>query len=78
MQFKKEFSICLIELEAWLKAIGIQELQKTIEQRVIHFANPNMHLESHISGSIWQMGSGDNFITDSSEQLNISNLNEAC
>jgi len=47
MQFKKEFSISLFAFEAWLQAIGIQELQKTIEQRIIHLGYPLMHLVSH-------------------------------
>ena len=32
---------------------------------------------SHISLSIWRMGSGDNFTTDISEQLHIANVKEA-
>jgi len=67
MQFTKEFSIRLVEFEAWWQAIGIQELQKTIEQHVIHFQYPKIHLMSHVSESIQQMGSGDNFTTDISE-----------
>ena len=52
MLFKKEFSICLVQFEAWWQAMGIQELRKTIVQRVIHFGYPQMHLVSHISESI--------------------------
>jgi len=37
MRFTKEFSISLIQLEAWWQASGVQELQTTIEQREIHF-----------------------------------------
>jgi hypothetical protein len=77
MRFKKEFSIRLIEFEAWWQAIGVQELRKTIEQRVIHFGYPKMHLVSHISESIRRMGSGDNFTTDISERLHIGNVKEA-
>jgi hypothetical protein len=51
-RFRKEFSICLIEFEAWWETIGIQALRKTIEQCVIHFRYPKMHLVSHISESI--------------------------
>jgi hypothetical protein len=51
-RFKKEFSIPMIEFEAWRETIGIQTLRKTIEQRVIHFGYPKMHLVSHISESI--------------------------
>jgi hypothetical protein len=77
MQFKKEFSIRLVEFEAWWQAIGIQELQKTIEQCVIQFGYPKMHLVSHIAESIWRMGSGDNFTTDISEQRHIGIVKEA-
>jgi len=77
MRFTKEFSIRLVEFEAWWQAISIQELRKTIEQRVIHFGYPKMHLVSHISESIRRMGSGDNFTTDISERLHIGNVKEA-
>jgi len=77
MRFKKEFTIRLIEFEAWWQAIGVQELRKTIEQRVVHFGYPKMHLVSHISESIRRMGSGDNFTTDISERLPIGNVKEA-
>ena len=53
MWFKKEFPIGLVEFDAWWQAMGVQELQKTIEQRVIHFVYAMMHLVSHISESIW-------------------------
>jgi hypothetical protein len=36
-QLKNEFSIYMIEYEAWWETICIQVLLKTIEQRVIHF-----------------------------------------
>ena len=51
-RFKTEFSIRLIEFEAWWETIGIQALRKSFEQRVIHFGYPKMHLVSHISESI--------------------------
>jgi hypothetical protein len=76
-RFKQEFSIRKIEFEAWWETIGIQALQKTIEQRVIHFGYPKMHLGSHISESIGRMGSGGNFTTDISELLHIANVKEA-
>jgi len=72
-----EFSIRLIEFEAWWETIAIQALRKSIEQREIHFGYPKMHLVSNISESIWRMGSGENFTTDISEQLHIANLKEA-
>jgi len=52
MRFTKEFSLRLIKFEACWEKIGIQALRKTIEQRVIHFGYPKMHLVSHISESI--------------------------
>ena len=52
MRFMKELSICMIEFEAWWKAIGGQEIRKTIEQHVLHFGYPKMHLVSHISETI--------------------------
>jgi hypothetical protein len=76
MGFKKEFSIRMIEFGAWWQAIIIQKLKKTIQQRVIHFGYPKMHLESHISESIRRMGFGDNFTTDISERLHIGNVKE--
>jgi len=67
----------MIEFEAWWETIGIQALRKTIEQHVIHFGYPTMHLVSHISESIRRMGSADNFITDISERLHIANVKVA-
>jgi len=51
-RFAQEFSNLLFQFEAWWQAISGQELQKTIEQRVIHFGYPNMCLVRHISESI--------------------------
>jgi len=76
-RFKKEYSIHLIEFEAWWETIDIQAPRKTIEQRIIHFGYPKMHLVSHISESIPRMGSGNNYTTDISERLNIPNMKEA-
>jgi len=76
MRFRKELSIRLIEFEACWKAIGVQELWKTIEQHVTYFGYPKVNLVSHILESIRQMGSGDNFTTDISEQLHIGNVKE--
>jgi len=77
MRFKKEFFIRLIEFEAWWQVIGVQELRKTIEQHVIHFRYPKIHLVSHISESIRGMGSSVNFTTDISERLHIGKVKEA-
>jgi hypothetical protein len=74
MRFKKEFSIRLIEFEAWWQAIGIQELRKTIDQHAIHFGYQKMHLVSHKAESIQRMGSGNNLTTDISERLHIGNV----
>jgi hypothetical protein len=67
----------LIEFKAWWQAIGVQELRKTIKQRVFHFGYPKMYLVSNISESIQRMGSGDNFTTNISGWLHIGNVNEA-
>jgi len=76
-QCKKEFSIRMIEFEAWWETIGTQALRKTIEQRVIHFGYPKIHRVSYISESIGPMGFSDNFTTEISEQLHIANVKEA-
>jgi len=76
-RFKKEFSIRLIEFEPWWASIGIQALRRAIEQGVIHFGHPKMHLVNPISESICPMGSGDNFTTDISAQLQITNVKDA-
>jgi len=76
-RFQTEFSIRMIKFEAWWETIGIQALRKTIEQRVVHFGYPKMHLVSHMSESFRRMGSGDNFTTDISERLHIANVKEA-
>jgi hypothetical protein len=73
-RFKTAFSIRVIEFEAWWETIGIQALWKSIEQRVTNFGHPKMHLVSHISESIRQMGSGVNFATDICKQLHIANM----
>jgi len=77
-QLRKELSIRLIEFEVWWKAIGVQELRKIIEQCVVHFGYPKMHLVSHFSESIWLMGSGDNSTPDISERLHIWNVRKVC
>jgi len=77
MLFTKEFSIHLVELEAWWQAIGVQGLRKTIEQHVIHCRSPKMHLLIHVLESIRRIGSGDNFTTDISERLHNRNVKEA-
>jgi len=76
-RFKKEFSISMIKFNAWYEATGIQALRKTIQQRVIRFGYPTMHLVRHISDWIRRMGAGDNFTNDIFEQLHITNLKEA-
>jgi len=76
MHFKKEFSIRLIEFEAWWVTIAIQELQKTVELCIVHFGHSKRRLLSPISDSIWQMGSGANFCTNISEQVDVANMRE--
>jgi hypothetical protein len=77
MQFMKEFSIRLVEFERWRQASEVQELRKTIQQHVIIFGYPKMHLVSHLSESIWRMGSGDDFTNDIFEHPHIGNVKEA-
>jgi len=77
MQLKMEFSIRLVEFKLYWQAIGVVELQNSIEQLVKHFLYRMMHLMSQISESIWRIDSGNNFITNSSEWLHISNVKEA-
>ena len=48
-----------------------------IEQRVLHFENPKMHLVSHIFESMRRMGSVNNFTTNISSWLHIGNVKEA-
>jgi len=77
MRFMKESPIGLVEFEAWWQVIGVLKLRITIEHCVILFGYPKIHLVSHISESIWRMNFGDNFTTDVSEWLHISNVKEA-
>jgi hypothetical protein len=77
MQFKKQSSLRLRKFDASWETFSIQALRKTIEQRVIQSRNTKMHLVSHISESIRRMGSGNNFITDISEWLQMANVKEA-
>ena len=75
--FKKEYSIRMIEFEAWWESMRIQAFWKTIKQCVIHSGYPKMHLVSHISESIWRMRSGGNFNPVISKSLHIANVKEA-
>jgi len=76
MRFMKEFSFHSVEFEDWWQAIGIQELRKTIQQCVIYFGYPKMHLVRHISESIRPMGSGNTITSNISEQLHIGNVKQ--
>jgi hypothetical protein len=60
-RFNRDFSICMIQFEAWWDTMESQVHQKTIEQRLKHCGYPKMHLVSHISESIRRMGSAVNF-----------------
>jgi len=48
MRFTKESSIRLVEFPAWCQVIGVQQLRRTIQHRVIYFGYPMMHLVSHM------------------------------
>jgi len=50
--FTKESSIHMVQSEAWVQKIGVQELRKRIQQHEIHFRYPKMYLVSHISESM--------------------------
>jgi hypothetical protein len=52
MLFLGQFSSDLIEFTAWWQAVDLHELKITIEQDIIRFRYPMMHLVSHISESI--------------------------
>jgi len=56
----------------WMKA----EKEK-LETAIYHFQFPKMHILGHVSNSIRQMGSPDNFSTPISELLHIENVKEA-
>jgi hypothetical protein len=74
--FKRICSKRMAEFETLWEQHSIHELQKAIEHQIVHFGYPKMHLVSHISESIRRMGSGDNFTTDISELLHISNVKD--
>jgi len=77
MQCKQEFSIRLSEFEAWWHAFSVQELQKTIEQHVLHFAT-----HCYIFWAIYPSQFGKWVLTIFSpqlfsEMLHICNVTEA-
>jgi hypothetical protein len=74
MQLFQEFSIALAELKLWCPATGTQDLCTTLEQCVIYFEYPKMHLVSHILVSTQLMDFGDNSTTDISGHLHIGNV----
>jgi len=51
--------------------------KEKLETAIYHFQFPKMHMLGHVSNSIRQMGSPDNFSTDISELLHIENIKEA-
>jgi len=75
-QFKKEFSVHMIEFYPWWEIIGIQALRKTTKRRIIHFRYQKLHPVSHVSDRICRIGSGHNFTTDICEQLYIATMKE--
>ena len=60
----------------WAQA-RIEREYERLRAEVYHFQFPKMHLLSHISDSIRQMGSPDNFSTDVSELLHVEMVKEA-
>ena len=52
-------------------------LRKRLESECFHFGKPKMHLLSHYREFIIRMGAFDNFSTDISELLHISNVKDA-
>ena len=52
-------------------------LQRKLESECFHFGKPKMHLLSHYREFITRMGATDNFSTDISELLHISNVKVA-
>ena len=62
--------------EGWSRARMKAEKEK-LETAIYHFQFPKMHMLGHVSNSIRQMGSPDNFSTDISELLHIENVKEA-
>ena len=56
----------------------VPALRKRLEFECFHFGKPKMHLLSHYHEFIVRMGASDNFSTDISELLHISNVTDAC
>jgi len=77
MQYMKEFSFRSMEFEPWWEKIGIQVPSKAIEQHIIYFGYPKMHVVSHLSELIRRMGSCDNFTTDIAKRLHIAKVKKA-
>jgi len=75
-QFKNEWSIFSIQIEASRKCIIIYMLWEAVYPQAIYFSYPMTHLVNNISDSIMWMGTGDNCIPDISKQLYISNVKE--
>jgi hypothetical protein len=61
--------------EEWEARKG-PSLRKQLETEYFHFGLPKMHLLSHYREFIVQMGSPDNYTTDISELLHITNVKE--
>jgi hypothetical protein len=60
----------------WTEAPIDKEYEK-LRTEIYNFQFPKMHLHSHITQSIRQMGSPDNLSTDMSEILHIEMVKEA-
>ena len=74
---KTHYATCSLEVTSGCDAMSMQKLQKTIEHHVIHFGYLKMDLMRHIAESFRQMGSGENYTTDISEQQHLANVKEA-
>ena len=65
-----------MEDRGWSEARVNREHEK-LRVEIYHFQFPKMHLLSHLTESICQMGSPNNFSTDVSELLHVEMVNEA-
>ena len=71
--FKEELNVQRRQFEQDWEFRKGPALQKRLESEYFHFGKPKMHLLSHYQEFISRMGAPDNFSTDISELLHISN-----
>jgi len=74
MHFNLEFVIRMIEFEAQWVAFCILGLRRTFPKCVMHVEYPKTNLVSHRSESNQHIGSGADFICDTSEWLYFCNV----